>query len=142
MEQFIDDYGVYFVLVSMCFLAATMIYTSLPIKRYQPERLTVRFVCYLCKGNGEAKNDPEFECEVCNGTGIISFSTIDNCLFGSSILGSFLFSLIIHFNNICLNFRLFIEQSCKVITSPAETEQLSVLSVVFAFPLVSVPLSA
>lgn len=74
MEQFIDDYGIYFVLASMWLLATVIIYVSLPIKRYEPEKLIVRFVCYLCKGNGEAKNDPEFECNACRGTGIISFT--------------------------------------------------------------------
>ncbi|KKK97354.1 hypothetical protein LCGC14_2653570 [marine sediment metagenome] len=72
-ERFIDDYGTCLVLATMALLTITIIYTMLPIKKYQPERLTVRFVCYLCRGNGEAGNDPEFDCSPCKGTGIISY---------------------------------------------------------------------
>jgi len=72
-NQFIDDYGVYFVLSIMVFLAFTIVYTTLPIKRYKPEIWTVRFVCPACGGNGEAKNDPYFECLFCRGLGIVSF---------------------------------------------------------------------
>lgn len=72
-NDFIDFCGVYFAVGSMVLLAATIIYTTLPIKRYKPEILSVRFVCYLCKGDGEARNDPEFDCYLCKGTGIISF---------------------------------------------------------------------
>ncbi len=82
MNEFIDIYGIYFALGSMILLAATIIYTTLPIKRYQPERFRVRFVCWACKGNGQARNDPEFECYTCTGTGIISYPiTIGHSLF-------------------------------------------------------------
>ena len=74
MNQFIDDHGTYLVLAIMCLLTATIIYTTLPIKRYRPKIVKVIFVCYLCKGNGEAKNDPLFDCCPCEGTGVISFS--------------------------------------------------------------------
>ncbi len=72
-NEFIDFYGIYSVCGSMILLAATIIYTTMPIKWYKPEKVLVRFVCGFCGGCGEARKDSEFECYPCKGTGIISY---------------------------------------------------------------------
>ena len=33
------------------------------------------FLCFRCKGNGQDKHDPLFECEECKGTGLLICET-------------------------------------------------------------------
>lgn len=35
----------------------------------------VAFLCYKCKGNGQDKLDPLFDCKECNGTGLLICET-------------------------------------------------------------------
>lgn len=82
MGNFLDDYGTWLVLASLCFLAYAMVLPMLASdkmrrkrrERWQASEQVVRFSCFSCKESGVDRRDPEFDCSWCEGTGIISYS--------------------------------------------------------------------